>query len=51
MAIARGKIAEGIDFNNHYGRAVVMFGVPFQYTKSRTLLAVYFIIIEIRIFK
>ncbi|KAG8348184.1 TFIIH basal transcription factor, private [Trypanosoma vivax] len=29
MAIARGKIAEGIDFDRHYGRAVVMFGVPF----------------------
>nr|CCC92351.1 putative DNA excision repair protein, Transcription factor II H complex, XPD subunit [Trypanosoma congolense IL3000] len=29
MAIARGKIAEGIDFDSHYGRAVVMFGVPF----------------------
>jgi len=40
LAIARGKIAEGIDFDNHYGRAVVMFGVPFQYTKSRALLAV-----------
>ena len=29
MSIARGKIAEGIDFDRHYGRAVVMFGVPF----------------------
>ncbi|ESL05332.1 DNA repair helicase, TFIIH complex, XPD subunit [Trypanosoma rangeli SC58] len=29
MAIARGKIAEGIDFDRHYGRAVVMLGVPF----------------------
>jgi len=29
LAIARGKIAEGIDFDNHYGRAVVMFGIPF----------------------
>lgn len=29
MSIARGKIAEGIDFDNHYGRAVIMFGVPF----------------------
>ncbi|AAZ13362.1 TFIIH basal transcription factor complex helicase subunit, putative [Trypanosoma brucei brucei TREU927] len=29
MSIARGKIAEGIDFDSHYGRAVVMFGVPF----------------------
>lgn len=29
LSIARGKIAEGIDFDRHYGRAVVMFGVPF----------------------
>lgn len=29
MSIARGKIAEGIDFDRHYGRAVLMFGVPF----------------------
>eukprot|EP01016_Furgasonia_blochmanni_P002677 TRINITY_DN11043_c0_g1_i2.p1 TRINITY_DN11043_c0_g1~~TRINITY_DN11043_c0_g1_i2.p1 ORF type:complete len:831 (+),score=146.97 TRINITY_DN11043_c0_g1_i2:59-2551(+) len=37
LSIARGKVAEGIDFNEHYGRCVVMFGIPFQYTKSRTL--------------
>ena len=29
FSIARGKIAEGIDFDHHYGRAVIMFGVPF----------------------
>lgn len=29
MSIARGKVAEGIDFDRHYGRAVVMLGVPF----------------------
>ena len=51
LAISRGKIAEGIDFNSHYGRAVVMFGVPFQYTKSRVLLAVKFSMIEIGVFK
>lgn len=28
-------MAEGIDFDRHYGRLVIMFGVPFQYTKSR----------------
>lgn len=39
LSIARGKIAEGIDFDNHYGRAVLVCGVPFQYTKSRILLA------------
>ncbi|KAJ9453402.1 TFIIH basal transcription factor complex helicase repD subunit [Diplonema papillatum] len=29
MSIARGKVAEGIDFDHHYGRAVVVFGVPY----------------------
>lgn len=28
-------MAEGIDFDRHYGRLVIMFGVPFQYTLSR----------------
>jgi len=39
MSIARGKVAEGIDFDGHYGRAVVMFGIPFVNTESRTLKA------------
>ena len=30
-------MAEGIDFDRHYGRCVVMFGVPYQYTLSRIL--------------
>eukprot|EP01064_Diplonema_japonicum_P026252 TRINITY_DN37668_c0_g1_i1.p1 TRINITY_DN37668_c0_g1~~TRINITY_DN37668_c0_g1_i1.p1 ORF type:complete len:783 (+),score=134.66 TRINITY_DN37668_c0_g1_i1:32-2350(+) len=29
LSIARGKVAEGIDFDGHYGRAVVVFGVPY----------------------
>ena len=29
MSIARGKVAEGVDFDGHYGRAVVVFGVPY----------------------
>ena len=37
FSVARGKVAEGIDFDRHYGRAVVMFGVPYQYTLSRIL--------------
>ena len=37
LSIARGKVAEGIDFNMHYGRCVVSFGVPYQYTLSHTL--------------
>ena len=36
-SVARGKVAEGIDFDRHYGRCVVMFGVPYQYTLSRIL--------------
>uniref|UniRef100_A0A0G4HEZ2 DNA 5'-3' helicase n=1 Tax=Chromera velia CCMP2878 TaxID=1169474 RepID=A0A0G4HEZ2_9ALVE len=39
LSIARGKVAEGIDFDRHYGRAVVLIGVPFQYTLSRILKA------------
>ncbi len=39
MSVARGKVAEGIDFSGHLGRAVVLIGVPFQYTRSRVLLA------------
>eukprot|EP00983_Pelagomonas_calceolata_P094840 1157930-Pelagomonas_calceolata.AAC.5 len=31
------QVAEGIDFDRHYGRCVVMFGVPYQYTLSRVL--------------
>lgn len=39
FSVARGKVAEGIDFDRHYGRAVVMYGVPFQYTLSHVLRA------------
>jgi hypothetical protein len=35
FSVARGKVAEGIDFDRHYGRLVIMFGVPFQFTLSR----------------
>ncbi|KAB1203219.1 DNA repair helicase UVH6 [Morella rubra] len=35
LSVARGKVAEGIDFDRHYGRLVIMFGVPFQYTLSK----------------
>ena len=37
LSIARGKVAEGIDFDRQYGRCVIMFGIPFQYTKSHSL--------------
>jgi len=39
LSVARGKVAEGVDFEKHYGRAVLMFGVPYQYTESLTLRA------------
>lgn len=39
LSVARGKVAEGIDFDRHYGRCVVMFGIPYQYTLSRILRA------------
>jgi DNA excision repair protein ERCC-2 len=39
LCVARGKVAEGIDFDRHYGRCVVILGVPFQYTESRVLRA------------
>uniref|UniRef100_A0A3Q4HUZ2 DNA 5'-3' helicase n=1 Tax=Neolamprologus brichardi TaxID=32507 RepID=A0A3Q4HUZ2_NEOBR len=38
LSVARGKVSEGIDFH-HYGRAVIMFGVPYVYTQSRILKA------------
>jgi Rad3-related DNA helicase len=37
--VAPMQVAEGIDFDRHYGRCVVMFGVPYQYTLSRVLRA------------
>eukprot|EP00795_Rhopilema_esculentum_P003154 gene3154-1459_t len=39
LSIARGKVSEGIDFDHHYGRAVIMFGIPYVYTQSRILKA------------
>ena len=39
FSIARGKVAEGVDFAGHYGRCVAVFGIPFQNTLSRTLKA------------
>lgn len=39
LSVARGKVSEGIDFTGHYGRAVILFGIPYQYTESRILKA------------
>jgi len=33
------KVSEGINFDRHYGKAVILFGVPFQYTLSHVLRA------------
>ena len=32
-------MAEGVDFDRHYGRCVLLFGIPYQYTKSHVLRA------------
>ena len=37
LSVARGKVAEGVDFDMHYGRCVILFGIPFQYSLSRVL--------------
>ncbi|OAG29363.1 DNA excision repair protein ERCC-2 [Nematocida sp. ERTm5] len=37
LSVARGKVSEGVDFSGCYGRAVLVFGVPFQYTESPRL--------------
>jgi DNA excision repair protein ERCC-2 len=37
LAFVRGKVSEGVDFNHHLGRAVLMFGIPYVYTQSRIL--------------
>lgn len=37
LSVARGKVAEGIDFHEHYGRAVMMIGVPFLYFFSHQI--------------
>eukprot|EP00116_Pleurobrachia_bachei_P000293 sb/3460555/ len=39
LSVARGKVSEGIDFHGHYGRCVIMFGIPYVYTQSRVLRA------------
>lgn len=39
FSVARGKVSEGIDFDHHYGRTVLMIGAPYQYTESRILKA------------
>lgn len=33
LSVARGKVSEGVDFDHHLGRAVLMFGIPYVYTQ------------------
>mmetsp|Transcript_13954 Transcript_13954/g.55062 ORF Transcript_13954/g.55062 Transcript_13954/m.55062 type:complete len:803 (+) Transcript_13954:51-2459(+) len=37
FSVARGKVSEGIDFDHHYGRCVIVYGIPFVDTRSRVL--------------
>ena len=39
LSVARGKVSEGVDFDHQYGRTVILFGIPYQYTESRILKA------------
>ncbi|CAF0873173.1 unnamed protein product [Brachionus calyciflorus] len=39
LAVARGKVSEGIDFDNHLGRCIIMIGIPYVYTLSSILRA------------
>ncbi|RWS22840.1 TFIIH basal transcription factor complex helicase XPD subunit-like protein [Leptotrombidium deliense] len=39
LSVARGKVSEGVDFEHHLGRCVIMFGIPYIYTQSRILKA------------
>ena len=34
LTVARGKVAGKIKFENHYGRCVVMLGVPLRYNQT-----------------
>lgn len=34
LGVARGRISEGIDFADHYGRCVLLFGLPVRNTQS-----------------
>jgi DNA excision repair protein ERCC-2 len=37
FCVARGKVSEGVDFEGHYGRCVILFGIPYVYTQSQVL--------------
>ena len=31
LSVARGKVSEGVDFDHHLGRCVIMMGIPYVY--------------------
>lgn len=37
LSVARGKVSEGIDFDHNYGRAVIMFGIPYQVSTTSSI--------------
>ena len=39
LSVAREKVSEEVDFDHQYGRTVILFGIPYQYTESRILKA------------
>jgi len=39
MNLFTGKVSEGMDFDHHYGRAVIVLGMPYVYTQCRILKA------------
>ncbi|EAL73159.1 transcription factor IIH component [Dictyostelium discoideum AX4] len=39
LSVARGKVSEGIDFDNQYGRCVILYGIPYINTESKVLRA------------
>lgn len=34
LGVARGRVSEGIDFSDHYGRVCILFGLPLRNTQS-----------------
>jgi DNA excision repair protein ERCC-2 len=41
LSVARGKVSEGVDFDHNYGRAVVLFGIPYQVRQDGLMAVVY----------
>ena len=39
FSVARGNISEAVPFDLHYGRAIVMIGIPYEYTLSKVVQA------------